>query len=190
MTNANHGLLLPKTYIERLDSPLIFLAGPIRGASDWQSSAAEYLLSKNTDLIVATPRRESTESLSKYKLQGRTDYFNTQRAWERHYLEIAAYAGCIMFWLPGETDHECKKSYGAMTRLELGQAMTEYRHDKDYRFVIGSDGKFSELDIIKYDLKLDAPDKKIFTTLEETCDEAIKYAFEQETIRYAGRGVR
>jgi hypothetical protein len=30
------------------------------------------------------------------------------------------------------------------------------------RFCVGSDGKFQELDIIEYDLKLDAPDKKFF----------------------------
>lgn len=44
------------------------------------------------------------------------------------------------------------------------------------RFCVGSDGKFSELHTIEYDLKLDAPDKKIFKTLEETCIEALRLA--------------
>jgi hypothetical protein len=59
-----------------------------------------------------------------------------------------------------------------MTRLELGQAMTNYRYNKNFRFCVGSDGLFSELDTIKCDLSLDASNKSIIPTLEETCIEA------------------
>lgn len=64
-----------------------------------------------------------------------------------------------------------------MTRLEIGQFMTRYKYDKSTRFVVGSDDKFSEINTIKFDLSLDAPEKKINKTLEDTCKEALELAF-------------
>ena len=63
-----------------------------------------------------------------------------------------------------------------MTRLELGQWMTKYTYDPSIRFCVGSDGLFSELRTIAYDLQVDAPDKEIKKTLEETCVEALRLA--------------
>jgi hypothetical protein len=65
-----------------------------------------------------------------------------------------------------------------MTRIELGQWMTRYNFDKKVHFCVGSDGYFSELETIKYDLSLDSPNKKIINTLEETCEEAIRLAYD------------
>jgi hypothetical protein len=66
-----------------------------------------------------------------------------------------------------------------MTRVEIGQWMTNYRHNKSVRFCVGSDGKFPEIHTIEYDLQLDAPDKKIFSSLEETCAEAVQLAYQK-----------
>ena len=170
------GLVIPKIYIENIQTPLIFLAGPIRGAPNWQDEAAEIIFSREPNLDVISPRRGVNDKILKYLANGRNDFFPRQRAWERHYLDLSKRKGCVMFWLPGEIEHNCEKSYGAMTRLELGQLMTDYRHDNSTRFCVGSDGNFSELDTIVYDLALDAPDKRISPTLEETCTEAIKIA--------------
>lgn len=167
------GVIVPNIYVRDVNK-LIFLAGPIRGAPNWQDEAIRILLPKNSELIIATPRRGIRESFAGSVLPGDNNYFKRQRLWERHYLETASKRGAILFWLPGEAEHNCAKSYGAMTRLELGQWMTNYRHDNRVRFCVGSDGKFSELDIIRIDLALDAPDKRILGTLEETCDEALR----------------
>ncbi len=169
-----NNVIIPKTYVKDLDKPLIFLAGPIRGAPLWQDEAIKYLLSKNSNIIIASPRREARDSFVDSIIKGDETFFERQRAWERHYLDIASKSGVILFWLPQETQHDCKKSYGAMTRLELGQWITRYNLDNSIRFCIGSDGKFSELNTIAYDLKLDAPYKEIFSTLKETCDEALR----------------
>ncbi|MBI1968458.1 hypothetical protein HYS49_00965, partial [Candidatus Woesearchaeota archaeon] len=109
------------------------------------------------------------------------NFFPRQRAWERHYLDAAGLpesesGGAVLFWLPGEAEHNCQKVYGAMTRIELGQWMTNYQHDKRVRFCVGSDGNFPELRTIAYDLQLDAPDKDVKKTLEETCAEALRLA--------------
>ena len=81
-----------------------------------------------------------------------------------------------MFWLPGEETHYHDKAYGAMTRIELGQWMTNYRRDSSVRLIIGTDGRFSEFDTIRYDLSLDAPDLPIYGTLRETCAAAVEMA--------------
>ncbi|VVB82832.1 Nucleoside 2-deoxyribosyltransferase like protein [uncultured archaeon] len=169
-------LIIPKTYIKDLDAPLIFLAGPIRSAPNWQDEAIKILFSLEPNLIIASPRRGIRDEISEYIVKGDENHFPRQRAWERHYLELASKKGAILFWLPGEEKHDCQKVYGAMTRIELGQWMTNYRHDNSVKFCVGSDGNFQELDTIKFDLSLDAPDKKIFKSLEETCAEALRLA--------------
>ena len=169
-------VIIPKTYITNIKKPLIFLAGPIKGAPNWQDVAIETILSKDPDIIIASPRREIRDKTVSHILQGDDTHFPRQRAWERYYLDIASKTGAILFWLPKEELHDCKKVYGAMTRIELGQWMTHFKYDKSVRFCIGSDGAFPELDTIEYDLSLDVPDKEIKTSLETTCQEAIQLA--------------
>ena len=169
-------VIILKTYVRELTAPLIFLAGPIRCAPNWQDETIEFLFSQEPNLIIASPRRGVRDKIARYIASGDETYFPRQRAWERHYLDIASKTGSILFWLPGEAEHDCNKEYGAMTRVELGQWMTNYRHNKNVRFCIGSDGNFSELHTIEYDLKLDAPDKEISKTLKETCMEALRLA--------------
>jgi len=171
------GVIIPRTYVEEINNPLIFLAGQIRGTPNWQDEAIKLLFSKNSDLVIASPRRGVREGIATYVIQGE-DYFPRQRAWERHYLGISSKKGSILFWLPGEENHDCNKVYGAMTRLELGQCLANYRHDSSVRFCIGSDGNFPEMSTISYDLQLDAPDKEVFSSPEKTCTEAIRLALQ------------
>lgn len=170
------GVIIPKAYVRDINAPLIFLAGPIINAPNWQDKAIITILSQDPELIVVSPRRGVRESIEPYILRGDETFFPRQRAWERHYLKLASRKGTVMFWLPGEEISDSKHPYGATTRVELGQSMTEYRIDRSVSFCIGSDGDFPVLDVIKYDLSLDAPDKKIFESLEETCAEVIRLA--------------
>jgi hypothetical protein len=172
-------VIIPKTYVQNIEAPLIFLAGPIISAPNWQDEAIDFLLSKNSDLVIASPRKGIRDKIAPYITQGDENYFPRQRAWERHYLDIASKTGAILFWLPGEAEHNCEKVYGAMTRVEIGQWMTNYRHDNSVRFCVGSDGKFPEIHTIGFDLQLDAPAKKIFSSLKETCAEAVRLAYQR-----------
>jgi hypothetical protein len=167
-------VIIPKTYIEQINNPTIFLAGPIRSAPNWQDEAINILISKNPSLTIASPRRGIRESIANYVIKGDENYFPRQRAWERHYLDLASKTGAILFWLPKEEEHKCEKVYGAMTRVEIGQWMTNYKYDNSLGFCVGSDGKFPELHTIEYDLQLDAPDKIINGSLEATCEEALR----------------
>jgi hypothetical protein len=162
-------LISPNEYRMAVVLPLIFLAGPIRSAPKWHETATEYLFSKENDLTVISPHRTGGKVIPSKR-------FQRQRGWERYYIDIAKDHGCVMFWLPEEEKHNCDKVYGAMSRFELGQIFTYYQLDHNTRFCIGSDGKFPELNTIEYDLKLNAPDKKILSSLEETCNEALRIA--------------
>ena len=174
-------LILPKTYVEvELAKRVIFLAGPIRSAPNWQDKAIELLFKEYSSLVIVSPRRGVRENIAQYVVTGNDTYFERQRAWEQHYLELASKQGAIMFWLPGEEKHDCNKVYGAMTRIELGQGMTHYKYDNNVRVCFGTDGSFPEFSTIAYDLSIHAKDKKILTTLEETCQEAIKVANQKE----------
>jgi hypothetical protein len=170
-------VIIPKTYVKQIDAPPIFLAGPIGSAPNWHDRAIEYLFSKAPELVIASPKRGVRDKIAQYIATGDESYFQRQRAWERHYLDIASKTGAIMFWMPGEEKHNCQKVYGAMTRLELGEWITRYNVDKTVRVCFGSDGNFPELHTIVYDLSVDAPDKEIKNTLEKTCDEALRLAF-------------
>ena len=170
------GLILPNTLVEKVDGPLIFLAGPILCAPNWQDEAVKKIIDKEPGFTVASPRGESREKLAKYVLSGKDDAFSRQRAWELHYLHLAAKTGAIMFWLPGEEKHSCNKVYGAMTRVEIGEWLIQYSYDNSVRLCIGTDGRFPEFSPIKHDINHYAPNKKIQTTLEDTCYEARRIA--------------
>lgn len=172
-------LIIPKTYVEKITTPLVFLAGPIRGAPNWQDQAIQLLFGQQPDLTIASPRRGVRDDIASYVLLGDEHHFPRQRAWERHYLDLASRTGAILFWLPGETEHNCQKAYGAMTRIELGQWMSNYRHNSKLRICFGTDGRFSEISTIEYDLHLDAPNKPIHRTLEDTCSEALSLAYQK-----------
>ncbi len=164
-------IILPKTYIENIDRPLIFLAGPIRDARDWQETAINYIISNNKDVIIANPRWDASDRLRDMALKGKIDgYFPRQRQWERHYLNVASSNGAVLFWL--------ENAPGLTARLELGQLMTQYRYDSSTRFCVGADEHFSDIETIKYDLSVDAPGKIVYSTLEKTCQEAIKLAIQ------------
>lgn len=167
-------VIIPKTYVKKLEEPLIFLAGPVKGAPNWQDEAVDILFSLEKDIMVALPKREIEDKIAKYVIVGDENYFPRQRAWERHYLDIASRTGTILFWLPGEIEHKCEKAYGAMTRFELGLTLGWYKYNKEISFCVGTDLKFSEFYTIHYDLQRDAPDKKIMPTLEESCAEAVR----------------
>ena len=105
------GIIIPKTYVENIKVPLIFLAGPIIGAPNWQDEAIDILLSQAHELVIASPRRGIRDKIATYVIFGNQDYFPRQRAWERYYFDIASKKGSILFWLPGEVEHNCKKAY-------------------------------------------------------------------------------
>ena len=160
-------IILPKTYMEKLENPLIFLAGPIRDALDWQEKAIDYILLKDSTIFIANPRWDASFKIRSLAIETKIDYFTRQRSWEKHYLDLALKNGAVLFWLANAP--------GLMTRLELGQLMSKYQCNPLTRFCVGGDERFSDIGTIRYDLRVDTG-KSIYSTIEQTCDEAIKLA--------------
>lgn len=88
------------------DKKLVFLAGPIMGAENWQARAAADLA--DLDVYVADPRREKSENFD----------YDSQVGWESFYLSRA---DVVMFWLPLAAAEIKGRSYAQTTRFELGE---------------------------------------------------------------------
>jgi len=98
-------------FIDETDQ-IIFLAGPIQGAADWQAEATKIIHSLDTSLIVANPRREYLDGTFNYVEQVR---------WETHFLNLAGRQGAVLFWMAHEDKHDCRRAFAQTTRFELGQ---------------------------------------------------------------------
>lgn len=153
------GLLILPAYYPPVTGPLVFLAGPIQGAPDWQAIAADTLRAIAPDLHIASPRREY--------LPGTFDYA-AQVDWETHHLRRATADGVILFWLNREERHRCDRAYAQTTRFELAE--WKVRHERDgVKLVVGIDDGFTGAKYIRRRLELDCPGVPVCDTLEDTC---------------------
>lgn len=174
-------IVLPKTLCE-IDpnyGPLFFLAGPVRGGDDWQTKCCEEIRKHVPHFYSAIPCRYSeTHSLIPFRMTGNEDHFDRQLTWERHYLDIAATKGCIIFWLPCESTTNPRKGndpYAMDTRGELGEWRGRMMHDSNLRVVIGAEPGFPGLSQIRRNFSFATrSDFPICATLSETVAAAIE----------------
>lgn len=96
--------------IANLDGSLIYLAGPIQGAVDWQADAIAALGDLAPDVHVASARGPN--------FKGGVD---KHLVWEQACIERAARDGAILFWCAREVSHRCNRTYAAQMRFELGE---------------------------------------------------------------------
>ncbi len=147
--------------------PLVFLAGPILGAEDWQSKAIETLHAADPNIVIANPRRANWE---KDDIQ-----FGVQILWETSHLRLASVYGVIMFWLAKETVHIPERAFAQTSRFELAEWITHYKYrkqlnpDRPLKVVLGIDNDFPGRRYLLTRIFDDCPEFIIATTLEETC---------------------
>ena len=142
---------------------MIFLAGPIQGAPDWQSDAVNILIALKPDICIASPRRESFEEVN----------YDEQVTWETENLRKAGENGVIMFWLAKENEQISGRSYAQTSRAELFE--WKMRHERDgAKIVIGIEEGFTGSRYIKKRFDRDCPDVPILESLEETCKRALE----------------
>ncbi len=173
-------IILPKTLciVYQSYGPLFFLAGPIGGGDDWQTKCCKEIENKIPDFYAAIPcRYKEDHPLYAFKAAD-VRRFERQLIWERHYLAMAAYTGCIIFWLPEENKTNPKTGpnpYAMDTRGELGEWRGRMKYDNNIRIVIGAEAGFPGIDIIKRNFNLaTGSDIPIYETLAETVAAAIK----------------
>jgi hypothetical protein len=104
--------------------PLLFLAGPIQGANDWQAEVIDHISSEwdsELQLHIASPRRIEEPGSFNYSEQVR---------WERHHLFRAMKFGAVAFWLARqdpELPYKVGRAYAQTTRFEFGMAYAAAR---------------------------------------------------------------
>ena len=167
-----------------IESPLLFLAGPIRGGGDWQSHMAEHAMSREPSALVTCPSRwDSKHRLAKHFYQPFSKADNRQLVWERHYLKQAGLEpnvpGCVIFWLgleSAEHPHPGPEPYAMDTRREIGK-FTAFAEMMKIRMVVGGHRDFHGLDVILLELS-EAVGKPFpfYESMEEVVDHAIKTA--------------
>ncbi|HEX9609055.1 MAG TPA: hypothetical protein VGA06_02510 [Candidatus Paceibacterota bacterium] len=176
------------------ESPLFFLAGPIRGGGDWQADMAETIIRLIPNALIACPSRWTADHrLSRHFHQPFSTAPNRQLVWERHYLKQAGLeawaAGCVIFWLGLESKehpHPGPEPYAMDTRREIGK-FTAYlevlrdfpqmRDSLNVRVVVGGHPDFHGLDVILDELR-DATDSAVpfKTTMTEVIQDAHRTA--------------
>lgn len=147
-----------------IDKKIIFLAGPIQGAEDWQSNAIKMIQEFEKDIVIANPRK---------KYIGEKFIYENQVDWETYFLKKAAKNGVILFWLAKEKNHFCERAYAQTTRFELSEWKTRAEFQQ-VKIVVGIEEGFSNARYIKRRLLQDTPQIPICYSLESTCKTSIK----------------
>lgn len=161
-------ILIPPARVP-VERPLIFLAGPIQGAPDWQATAIAFIAAEAPDLDVASPRREETGG------EFGEDKYIEQVDWEHDHLAIASNRGAVLFWLAKEAIRVPERSYAQTTRFELGEAVTVHRYT-GANVVVGIEDGFTNARYLRRTIGKKAPAIPLCATLEETCRKAIELA--------------
>lgn len=157
-------IFLPPKKFDHSSKPLIFLAGPIQGAGDWQKEAIEIIGKLNPRLNVANPRMEYLPGTFSYP---------AQVDWETYHLRKAGKNGVILFWLAKEAKHDCERAFAQTTRFELAEWKMRHERD-DVKLVVGVEEGFSGARYIKRRFGQDCPDVPVCSSLEEACRLAVE----------------
>lgn len=153
-----------------VNAPVIFLAGPIKGACQWQKRAISTIQGMSGEIFVANPRRE----------YGAGEFnFDAQVDWETHFLRRAATKGVILFWLANEQEHDCSRPYAQTSRFELAEWKMKHEYE-NIQLVVGIEEGFTGAGYITRRLSQDCPNVPICSSLEETCRKAVELAVGSE----------
>ena len=157
-------IILPPKINEQHEK-IIFLAGPIQGAENWQQVAIEIITNQLSNIDIANPRKDFIDEKFIYE---------EQVDWETKYLNEAAKSGVILFWLAKEHTHNCNRAYAQTTRFELAEWKAKHENNKNINIVLGIEDGFSNKRYITRRFNQDCPEIKICDSLYDTCMEVIK----------------
>lgn len=173
------GVLFPPEFdegvIEETDH-VIFLAGPIRDAPNWQQEALDFMLDNyhnphgDINVVIACPRWPGEKMCEPEVFD-----FQSQVDWETEYLARAAIKGTVLFWLPNPADKLTKnRCYGQTSRFELGEWLTAaclgwQGNAYPVGLALGIEPGFSGEQYIRARAAALLPGLDIYTNLEQTC---------------------
>lgn len=152
-----------KLHISEFQFPVMFLAGPIQNAPNWQEKAIDLLNIDN--IIIANPRRNLI-----CEEHFNDEMYKEQVDWEHYWLERAKVK---LFWFPNPESINPNRAYAQTSRFELAEEMV-YNQFNFSEMSVGIEPGFSGERYIRYTLSKKIPKVKICSSLEETCLEAKK----------------
>ncbi len=145
------------------DRKVFFLAGPIRGSTNWQEEASRLLWRMHPRCIIANPGARDeylVETDEVVRCGNRADQlFISQSAWESHHMLLAAKTGSLFFWFGNESkvNPRCPQTgpYGQDTRVEVGIWVERLKHvpNLSVHFGTESPSTFKGLKFIHYYIK-------------------------------------
>lgn len=165
-------------------SKVIFLAGPIQGAENWQQKVCDYLsfyfkdVKTSEQIYIANPRRV----LAFEKTDIEASEFSSQVKWESFYLRLASKTGTILFWIPNQTE-EHPDSYAKTTRFELGEWFGQIKYFSNgidmqlmnSNIVVGIEPNFPGRKYIQE--RLNDFNMKLWTTVEESISKVLEIIY-------------
>ncbi|NCU30794.1 hypothetical protein EOL73_03545 [Candidatus Saccharibacteria bacterium] len=163
-------LLLQPPEIIQTDGPVIFLAGPIQGAPDWQTEAATTIHDIDSSIIVASPRKEYLEG---------TFVYERQVDWETHYLRKAGDNGVVGFWLAAQAEETPGRAYAQTSRFELAEWKMHHEYEST-KLTVGIEEGFGNARYIRRRFSQDCPDVKIADNLFEMCQNAVNLVYQSK----------
>jgi len=151
---------------EDIAGPLVYISGPIHGASDWHSEVIE-MIGINESVHIASPRRaiEANSVFSDIEM-------SEQIEWADRYMKRAIMVGVVLFWFPRPINIIEQGGYGHTSRIELGRVI-EIMKSKDMHIVVGIQDGFVDERSIKKMLSYTNPNMHVFNTLQDVCEKTL-----------------
>lgn len=152
--------------------PLVFLAGPIQGAPDWQTAAINIIAKEKctsqpgTNLHIANPRREYFDDTFNY---------DKQVGWERAGIKRAAKNGAVIFWFAAQDKslpYEAGREYAKTTRKEFLWVQGKMDENPFINVTVGKEPGYIETDRY-FDYCLKETKLPVHETLAEVCFHAL-----------------
>lgn len=182
-------IILPKNHVEVgpgspwQNWPLFFLAGPVLGGGDWQRKMLSLLYKRNEGCLAVVPCRygDNDSIRNEHVTLSKAGVYERQTDWERHYLELAAQKGCIIFWLGCESKINPRNDgqpYARDTYGELGEWRWQLKINPKLNLVIGAERDFPGLSVIERNYKnVLGDDFTIHSTMEEVVKIAVQKSY-------------
>jgi hypothetical protein len=168
MLFVENRIYTPTEYLDpSVTKPVLFLAGPIQGAPDWQAEAISIIRKTRANLIIASPRRPE-------ELEANFVY-DEQVEWETEHMERAWSNGAVMFWCPKESHKIDGRAYAQTTRAEYGRSIENHRHTGS-KMTLGMEQGFSGAKYFRFLAGKYYPQMQIADNLLETCLNAVELA--------------
>ena len=124
--------------------PMVFLAGPVVDAPDWQAEAEEHF--KDLDIFVANPRTN--------------EFTIDQVRWQS---KMMRWSNTIMFWFPKPLHNRDNPSrpYAQTSRFELGEYLS---HRTANQVFVGIEPGFSGEGYLREKIRLDYSSVPVFNS--------------------------